>query len=528
MGIVIKNGTIIDGTRGSRFVGDILIEDDEIKEIGKIDSSNLNHMVINANGKIVSPGFIDTHSHSDLEILKNPFIEPKIRQGITTEILGQDGISMAPLPLEYIEDWKKNISGLNGASEEINWNFRDTEGYFNEIKKKGLTINEGYLVPHGNIRMEGMGLKDEKAGKEALEKMKLVLRRELEAGAVGLSTGLIYIPCAYADEEEVLELCKVLKDYNRPLVIHQRSEANDIIESIKSVLEIAKETGVSVHFSHFKICGKNNWHKIDEVMALLDNAKDEGLQVSFDQYPYTAGSTMLSVILPPWVHSGGTIKMLEKLQDNEIRKKVENEIKEINCIWDNFVEFAGVEGIFITSVDSEKNRFVIGKSLSEIGQILGKDPIGVAIDLIIEEQNAVGMIDYYGNEEHVIRLMKREEQNLCTDGLLGGTPHPRVYGSFPRFISKYVRDLSIMTLEEAIYKITEKPAKVFNLSKRGNIKIGYKADIVIFDFNTIEDKGDYMNPRVFPEGIDYVIVNGKIVCGEGKYQNKDAGNLIKL
>lgn len=295
--ILIKNGTLIDGTGNKRYSADILIENEKIKKIGKLETNA--DTIIDITGKIVSPGFIDTHSHSDLKVLLEPFVEPKIRQGITTEILGQDGISMAPLPKQYVKSWRKNLAGLDGDSDELKWDWENTNGYLNLISNTGSGPNELYLVPHGNIRMEAMGLEARAATKEEIEKMKQITRREMEAGVAGISTGLIYIPCAYAETEELIEICKVVAEYGRPLVIHQRSEADTMLESMQEVIRIAKESGIKIHFSHFKICGQKNWKLIEPVIALLDKCKEEGIHISYDQYPYVAGSTMLGVILPP-------------------------------------------------------------------------------------------------------------------------------------------------------------------------------------------------------------------------------------
>ena len=369
--ILIKNGTLIDGSGSKRYLADILIENEKIKKIGKLDLTA--DKVIDASGKIVSPGFIDTHSHSDLKVLIEPFVEPKIRQGITTEILGQDGISMAPLPEEYVSSWRKNLAGLDGDSDELKWDWKNTDGYLNLISKTGSGPNELYLVPHGNIRMEAMGLEARAATKEELEKMKEITRREMEAGVAGLSTGLIYIPCAYAEKEELIEICKVAAEYGRPLVIHQRSEADTMLESMQEVIRIAKESGVKIHFSHFKICGQKNWKLIEPVIALLDKCKEEGISVSYDQYPYVAGSTMLGVILPPWAHAGGTDKLIERLKDKSLREKMKKDIIEGIPGWDNFIDFAGFDGIYVTSVKTDKNQDCIGKNLTEITELRGKE-----------------------------------------------------------------------------------------------------------------------------------------------------------
>ncbi|MGI6587458.1 MAG: N-acyl-D-amino-acid deacylase family protein [Peptococcia bacterium] len=523
---LIKNGLIVDGSGKASFTGDILLENDRIAKIGVIEPSE-EMAVIDATGLVVAPGFIDTHSHSDLMVLLEPKLEAKIYQGITTEVLGQDGISMAPLPPKYISPWRKNLAGLDGDSEEINWHYETTDGYLKMIEQAKPGLNECYLVPHGNIRMEAMGLENRKATKEEREKMREITRREMEAGAFGLSTGLIYIPCAYSDSHEIIEMCKVVAEYDGLFVIHQRSEADTILDSMEEVIKIGRESGVRVHFSHFKVCGKKNWDKIDRVIELLEKAQQEGISVSFDQYPYVAGSTMLSVILPPWAHDGGSDQLLERLADPEARRKMIYDIEHGIHGWDNFVDFAGLDQIFITSVKTEKNMDAVGLSLVQLGELRHKDPYQATFDLLYEEKNAVGMVDFYGTEEHVRLFMKRPEMNVCTDGLLGGKPHPRVFGAFPRVLGKYVREDKALKLEEAVYKMTSKPAHTFRIKERGLLKEGNFADITIFNAQTIIDKGTFTDPIQYPEGIEYVFINGELIVEKGQHTGKLKGRVLR-
>jgi N-acyl-D-amino-acid deacylase len=527
--ILFKNGIIVDGTGRTRYKGDLAIKDDLIMEIGDIKQKKFDE-IIDINNKIISPGFIDTHSHSDLKILTDPYLEPKVRQGICTEILGQDGLSMAPLPSQYIDTWKGYLAGLDGISDEnMEWNWKTTSNYLKIMEDNGTGPNVSYLVPHGNIRMEAMGLINKKADDYEINKMRDITRRALEAGAAGLSSGLIFMPCAFAETEELIELCKVVAEYDKVFVVHQRSEADDIINSMKEIIRIGRESGVKIHFSHFKVCGKKNWNKIDKVEDLLEEAKNEGIRVSFDQYPYIAGSTMLGVILPPWAHEGGTEKLLHRLRDKEIRKEIIYNIKNGIPGWDNFIEFAGLEGIYITSVKTEKNKDCIGKNLVEISKLKVKeDPYNSTLDLLLEEENGVAMYDYYGKEEHIIRFMQRPEQNFCTDGLLQGKPHPRVYGTFPRVLGKYVREEGALSLEEAIYKMTLKPASLFKFNDRGVLQKGKKADVVIFDADRIIDKSTFINPVQYPDGIEKVIINGKIILDNGNRTETLSGNVLRI
>ncbi|BCS89572.1 N-acyl-D-amino-acid deacylase family protein [Pseudodesulfovibrio sediminis] len=508
MSIRIDNAHIIDGTGTPAHTGSVFIEGQMILSVGRETPEA--DTVIDARGKAVCPGFIDTHSHSDLAILEDPFIWPKIRQGVTTEILGQDGISMAPLPSAYIPAWRKNLAGLDGDSETLDWTYETTDGYLSRMESSGVGTNVAYLVPHGNIRMEAMGLDDTTASEADREAMCAVLRREFDAGAFGLSTGLIYPPCTYADKAEMEALCSVAAEYGRPLVIHQRSEADTIVESMTEVLDIARTTGVHVHFSHFKICGKNNADKFQPVIDLLDRAREEKLTVTLDQYPYVAGSTMLGAILPPWAHAGGTEKLLERLADTDARARMLHDIEHGLHGWDNFVAFAGVDGIFVTSVKTEANQDAVGKSLVELGELRGTSPLEAALDIMLAEENAVGMVDFYGLEEHVKAFMSRPEMNVCTDGLLGGTPHPRTYGAFPRVLGKYVREEQVMPLETAVQKMTGTPATTFGIEKRGFLKPGHYADLVLFDPETIRDTGTYTDSRQHPVGVDMVMINGSI------------------
>ncbi|HSH35612.1 D-aminoacylase [Schnuerera sp.] len=525
MKILIKNGLIVDGSLNKPYKGDLLIEQDKIKKIGTIEEKV--DIVIDAEGKVVSPGFIDTHSHSDLSILVNPYNEIKIKQGVTTEILGQDGISMAPLPKEYINPWRKINSAFNGDSDDISWEYETTKNYLDLMERKGVGLNQGYLVPHGNIRLEAIGLENKKASSKDIEKMCQITRREMEGGAFGLSTGLIYPPCVYGDIEELIEICKVVAEFDGIFIVHQRSEADTIIESMEEIITIGKEAEVKIHFSHFKVCGKNNWKYIDQAFELLERAKKEGVKVSFDQYPYVAGSTSLGVILPPWVHEGGTEKLLERLEDESNRERIIKDIQTGIPGWDNFIDFAGLDQIYVNSVNMDKNKNLIGKNLIELGKIRGKDPYNATFDLIYEEENSVGMVDFYGLDEHIIKILKRSEQNVCTDGMISDNPHPRLYSSFPKVLGKYVREEKVLSLEEAIYKMTKKPAETFKIKNRGEIKEGNFADIVVFDLEKIKDKGTFVEPKQCPEGIDYVIINGSIVLEKEKYNKILAGKVLR-
>ena len=524
--MLIKNGRVIDGTGAASINADVLVKDGKIAAIGTITEPA--DQVIDAAGLAVAPGFIDTHSHSDLDVLLRPQVLPKVMQGITTELLGQDGVSMAPLPTQYISPWRKNLAGLDGDTDEIDWTYETTDNYLKMIEKAHPGLNEMYLVPHGNIRMEAMGLDNRLPTEEEIEKMKAITRREMEAGAMGLSTGLIYIPCAYSESREIIEMCKVVAEYDGVFVIHQRSEADTILESMEEVIEIGRKSGVKVHWSHFKVCGKQNWDKIDAVLALLDEAKAEGITVSFDQYPYVAGSTMMGAILPPWVHDGGTDKAVARLADPELRKKMVHDMENGIPGWDNFVDFAGFENIYVTSVKTEKNADAVGLSIVELAKKRGTDPYTAAFDLLLQEENAVGMVDFCGTEEHVRRFMRRPEMNVCTDGLLcPGKPHPRLYGSFARVLGRYARKEGVLTLEEAVRKMTGKAAQVLSLRDRGLIQEGMHADITVFDAATILDKGTFTDPIQFPDGIAYVIVNGEVAVDHGAHTGALNGRVIR-
>jgi N-acyl-D-amino-acid deacylase len=325
----------------------------------------------------------------------------------------------------------------------------------------------------------------------------------------------------------LIELCKVVAEFDGVFVVHQRSEADAILDSMKEVIEIGRKSGVKIHFSHFKLCGRKNWGLIDQMLDLLDSAAAEGIRISFDQYPYVAGSTMLGAILPPWAHDGGTDKLLERLASPQLRQRMVLDMEQGIPGWDNFVDFAGLDQIFVTSVKTNANQDLIGKNLLEIGDIRGKNPFDAAFDLLLAEENAVGMVDFYGKEEHVIRFLTRPEQNVCTDGLLGGRPHPRVFGSFPRVLGKYVREEKALTLESAIRKMTSKPAEVFGFKRRGLLEPGNFADVVVFNPDTVIDKGTFVDPIQFPVGIEDVLINGHVVLHSGSYERTLAGKVLR-
>ena len=523
--ILIKNGTCYAGDGKTGFASDVAIEAGVIAAIGNLQNAEAKR-VIDARNLAVAPGFIDTHSHSDLVALVEPEIANKTTQGITTDIIGQDGMSLAPVKTEYVGTWKKVMAGLEGQYE-VEWDWLSSSDYLSRLDDQPLGPNLGYLAPYGNIRMCAVGLDNRPATKDEIAKMQNLLEEAILNGAMGLSTGLIYPPCSYASEDEIAELTKVLTKYGLPLVIHQRSEADYILESMDEVIRISRKSGCPIHFSHFKLCGKKNAHLFDAVMEKLEIASRE-ISVSFDQYPYTAGSTTFSVILPPWVHDGGADKALARLADPVARERMKQDIHNGIPGWDNFIDFAGMENISVTFVKTDKNADVVGKNMIEIGKLRGKDPLDAAFDVLLEEEMVVGLVDFYGYEEHIEKILAHPLQNVCTDGILGAHPHPRVYGSFPRVLGSYVRERKILDLPTAIHKMTGRPASIFKMKNRGFLKEGYAADITIFDPETVIDTATYENPKQFSKGIPYVMVGGKLAVDDEVVMKGKSGRVVRF
>lgn len=531
MSTLIKNVELIDGSgRKEKFPANIVIDGDRISLIdvnGAAETVSAKHeLVIDGTGLYATPGFIDTHSHSDLMVFNDPCLLPKSLQGITCEIIGQDGVAVAPLPEEHIGSWRKFLSAIDGETDRLDWNFRTLDNYRAALEKAEPAINLCVMVPHGNLRLCAQGYDPSPPGAEEMSQMQELLREDLENGGFGLTTGLDYIPCIYGDTAELTELCSVLPEYDGVFSIHMRSEADEIIEAMEEVFEICRKSGCRGHISHFKLSGEQNFPKFGRMMELLDQAREEGLSISFDQYPYPFGSTTLTVVLPPWAVEGGADKMLERLESKQLRARMKDDMQNGLPGWTGFCRSTGTDNLLISSVESEENQDVLGKSLDEIAHMRQSDPYTVAMDLIYAGKGSGSIITKYGSEKYVKQLMQRPEMNLCTDGLFSAHPHPRTYGSFPRFLAKYVREDDLLSWEEAVYKMTGKAAEVFRLRERGLLREGYFADIVLFNPETVNDCSTLEEPQQYPQGIEYVFVNGELTVEKGTHTSKRPGRVL--
>jgi N-acyl-D-amino-acid deacylase len=516
--IVLKSGEIVDGTGSLKFNADVAVKNGLIVKVGQVRENS--KQTIGVEGLIVAPGFIDSHSHSDLYLIHEPQSKAKIMQGITTEIIGQDGLGEAPIKLSLVNEWRKYLSGLNG-DPPIEWTWSSMKEYLDKVKDARPAVNVASLVGHGNLRLMSMGMEDREPTKEELGKMKKLLAESLEHGAIGLSTGLIYAPCVYSKASELVELCNVVASFGGVFVVHMRNEGDRLLESIEEVLMIARESGVHVHISHFKSSGKANWGKSAQSLEQIEKAQKLGINVSFDQYPYTAGSTFLSSLLPSWVHEGGVLKLLKRLMNPQIREKINEEY--VSRVGSE--RFEGWERVLVTYVVSEANKQFEGLPLGEIAKIRGEHEIDTLINLVIEESNQASMVSFTMSEDDIRRIMAHTLGSICTDGLLLGKPHPRAYGAFPRVLGPYVRE-GVLSLEEAIRKMTSFPAQIFNLRKRGRLEAGYFADITVFDPKIVTDKSTFVDPKEHPEGIEYVIVNGVVTVKKGEYIGNRSGRII--
>lgn len=511
--LVLRNGTVLDGTGAEGFRGDVGIHGEWIREIGDLSRAPARR-ILDCTGLYVTPGFIDMHTHSDLDLFVDPQSSPKVRMGVTLELLGQDGISVAPMRPENVPQVRSQLSALLG-DHPIEWRWQRVGEYLRLLHRR-TTVNLSYLVPHGALRWWVMGFEARTATARELDAMCGLLRESIQEGAVGISTGLIYPPCVYADWSELVALATTAAKAGGFWVVHIRNEGDQSEGALQEMVDLARASGCPLHVSHFKVSGRDNFHKADGIAAMLDQAIREGIEVTCDQYPYTAGCTVLGACLPPWAHDGGTSETLNRLRNPTERARMREEIEgPARGMWQSMVRAATYDGIVISTVGSSQNQGIVGKSLAEIAGIRMTEPADTLFDLLLEEGMKAAMIVHSQSEEVVVKFMRLPFQTVGTDGIRGGKPHPRLHGTYPRVLGRYVREQRILTWPEAIRRMTGAPAKRLGVGDQGLITVGRRGSITAFDPERIIDRATYEEPTRDPEGIRYVLVNGQIALESG-------------
>jgi N-acyl-D-amino-acid deacylase len=519
--LLIKEARIVDGTGAPFFSGDLGVIGDHIAQVGRLKGKA--RRVVAAAGQVLAPGFIDIHSHSDSAYLVNPLGESKVRQGVTTEVMGQCGFSLAPVSGLAVDELQKE---LREYGLELSW--RRMGEYLERLREVRPAVNLATVVGHGTIRGSVMSHEPRPPTGEELERMRRLLRDALAEGAFGLSTGLIYPPGAFAQTEELVALARELAPFGGIYFTHMRNEGDRLLEAIGEAVRIGEEAGVPVEIAHLKVGGEKNWGKGKEALSAIWEARGRGVDVTCDQYPYTATSTGLSSILPRWAHAGGPEQLLARLQDPETRACLAAECVPSQDAW------SGWERVLISSVKTETNKKWEGKNLAEIAQGRAQTPIEAAFDLLVEEELKVDMIRFGLSEDDVRTIMRHpwvmvgsDGSALAPYGILGkGKPHPRNYGTFPRVLGHYVREEGVLGLETAVSKMTGLPAWRLGLWDRGLLRPGFWADLVLFDPERIRDMATFADPHRYPEGIELVVVNGVVTVEGGEHTGARAGQVL--
>jgi N-acyl-D-amino-acid deacylase len=528
--MILKNGKVIDGAGNCWFAADVGIGEGRINAVGKVRGES--RTVLDVSGLVVCPGFIDIHSHSELSAIVNPKSDSKVMQGVTTEVVGNCGISPSPVEPRHFHHLTHHY-----VSPELRWAWPGFTDYLKAYKNSPASVNIVPLVGHGTLRIAVMGFANRPPEAEELVRMKALLREALDAGAFGLSTGLIYTPACYSETREIVELAMVLKEEGRLYATHIRGEGRNLINAVREALTIAQEAGVRVELAHHKASGIENWGRVSETLRLIDEARTRGIDATCDVYPYPACSTNLAVCLPPWVREDSSHRMIERINDRGIRERIkaEMESEEAQGFWTSTVKSIGWDRIVIAAVQSERNKVVEAMNLAEIAEARKAEPFEVFFDLLTEENGKVPCIYFEMREEDVrtvlsspVSMIGSDGRSLSPVGILGqGKPHPRNYGTFPRVLAKYVREERLLTLEEAIRKMTSFPAQKLVLRDRGLIREGFWADVVVLDPSEVADTATFKEPAQFPKGIEYVLVNGEIVVSKGNHTGATPGQLLR-
>ena len=514
--LLFKDGRVIDGTGQTWFRASVGINGDEVTILRGDVSSLQAGKVVDATSYVVCPGFIDMHSHSDLKMLAEPLHEAKVRQGVTTEALGMDGLSYAPISPRNLEQLLTHLAAINGRPPaDVRWG---SVKEFLDLFDGRAACNVVYMVPHAAIRVEAMGWEDRLPTAAELARMQDLARQGMRDGAFGFATGLTYPPGAFSDTDELVAVCDAIKDLGGFYVTHARYSLGDrLLDPFREAVAIGRRGGVPVHISHYHspVDGMGRL-----MVELVDEARSQGIDVTFDQYPYAAASTVLHSLLPYWVHAGGPAALLERIQDRRIRDEIGDSV---NPMWGLSLEY-----YIFSHVGSAKNKEWEGRSLTDLAQAQGKGMVDAICDLLIEENLEVAFVARTGNPDNIRTIVRHPAQMVGSDAVLtGNMPNPRSYGTFPYVLAQFVREEGLLRLEEAVRKMSAIPAQRLGLKDRGILRDGMKADIVLFDPERVEAKATFEDPKQYPAGIDYVMVNGKLVIDNGTHTGAVPGRALR-
>ena len=513
--LVIANGTVVDGSGSAGRKADVGVRGGKIAAIGDLQKAARTR-TIDATGLVVSPGFIDMHNHSDSSLLSDPKCQSMIRQGVTTMVLGEGGSAGPVRP---------------GRSE-----WTTLGGYFDHVEKKGVAANIASYVGQTQVWTYVKGLNMTPASPAEIEAMKAEIDKAMREGAMGLSTSLLMPPSNLVTTEQLIELAKAASKYGGIYSTHTRDEGQGVFRSVEESIEVGKGAKIRVDMIHLKIADKKLWGQMNEVISMINKARAEGADIRAHVYPYTAGQNNLRAIIPPWAHDGGNEKMLERLRNPELRARMKKDILNGLPNWYNhYLAVGDWDGMLLVSLRHEKNKPFIGKRMSELIKSRGGDPVEVLFDVLLEENGSVGTVYFHHTEKDMQYALKQPFTSIGSDGSAisaegsrgGSNPHPRSYGTFPRVLGRYVRELKVLTLPEAVKKMTSMNADKISIRDRGLLKEGYWADIAVFDPATVEDRATYVNPHQYPVGIPYVVVNGQIVLDNGKHTGALPGRVVR-
>ena len=514
-GLLVRAATVVDGSGADRYRADVRVTDGTITEIGHGLTAPAGGRTIDADGLVLAPGFIDMHAHSDLRLLVEPAHPSRVTQGVTCEVLGQDGLSYAPVDDTTLAALRRQIAGWNGDPEGFDWSWRTVGGYLDRLDR-GIGVNACYLVPHGSVRMLATGWDNRPPTPAELDLMRALVAEAMTEGAVGMSSGLSYTPGMYADTDELVELCRVVAEYGGYHAPHQRSYGEGALEGYAEMVEIARRSGCPLHLTHATMNFGVNQGRAGELLDLVDRAVAGGCDLTLDSYPYLAGSTTLAALLPSWATEGGPERTLARLAEPEARERIRVEVEEKGSDGCHGVvtDWATIQ---ISGVHDERLAGLVGSTVAELAAGQGRTGTEIFLDLLRDDRLATGILQHVGHEENVRAVMRHPAHTVGSDGLLvGARPHPRAWGTFARYLARYSRELGVLTLEETIARMTGRPARRLRLDRRGLIRAGHHADLVLLDPETVQDTATFERPRLPATGIAYVYVNGVAVMDRGR------------